>query len=114
MLLNAPHECGAQPGHLIRILAEGSDVDDGVVGIVVHVQHRREGDVDPHGPGLQGGDPAHLVGKPRIVRRSQRHEVGELCGSPQDDVGRGVDGPAEAEPRSRLQARSWAALPFGA
>src|SRR5919205_414467 len=49
-------------GHAPRVFAEGADVDDGVVGVVVEVGDGAEQPVDAEGAGLLGGDAGLLVG----------------------------------------------------
>ncbi len=41
--------------HLLRVFAEGADVDDGIIGVIVNVGHRREQPVDAHGARIASG-----------------------------------------------------------
>jgi len=83
--LGASGEGTTQPGNLLGILSEGTDVDDGVVRIVVHVQDGSEGGVDAQSPGFHRGDPTHLPGQLRVSRRPHRHEGGKLGGATERD-----------------------------
>ncbi len=76
VILHSPELCRGQPRHRHRgrVLAVAPGVDDGVRRVVVHVEDRREREVDPHGPGLERRDPAQLVRQRRVPRRAQRHD----------------------------------------
>ncbi|MEO2088375.1 MAG: hypothetical protein ABGY75_02625 [Gemmataceae bacterium] len=85
VFLNASNESGAKPSDLLRIRPEGTHVDDRVVGIVVHVQHRRERHMDADRARLHRRDPTHLVGQPGISGSAERHQGGEVRGTAQLD-----------------------------
>ena len=103
VVLDAPHEGGAQHGDLVRILADCPHVDDGILRVVVDVEDRREGHVDADRPPLQRGHAAHLVGHPRVPGGAERHERGEAGRAAEPDVGGRVQHPVEAEARAGLQ-----------
>jgi hypothetical protein len=73
MVLHAAHEFRDKVGYAMRIFAERADVDDRVVGIVVEVRIGRENPIDAGGARLERGDPAGLIRKFGIARRTDRH-----------------------------------------
>ena len=103
VLLEAPNERRSHLGHGFRILAERADVDDGVVGVVVYVQHGRERNVHADGQRLGGRDPAKLVRVPGISQGAEGHERREGRGPAEHDVGRRMQGAREPEAGARLQ-----------
>ncbi len=106
VLLHASDERRAQAGDLSGVLPEGAHVDDGVVGVVVDVQHRGEGHVDAHRPRLERRDAAHLVGEALLASGADRHERGEVGGPPEIDRARHVDGAPHAEAGAGLEVRT--------
>ncbi len=74
-----------------RLLAEAPHVDDGVVGVVVHVGDRGEDDVDAEGAGRLGRRAGAPFGEVEVSRCGDGHRRGA-----EDEVG-------EAHPRARLE-----------
>jgi len=69
----APDECCSQAPHLLRVLAEGAGVDNGVLGVRVHIHHRREDHMDAHRPGLPGRGLAEALHQPGVPHRTEPH-----------------------------------------
>ncbi len=103
VLLKPAHECRAEPGHRGGILPEGAGGDDRVLRVVVDVQNGREGEVDPHGARLGGGDAAHFVGVAAFAGRAHCHQRRKQGGAAQLDVVGQVDRPAHAVASPALQ-----------
>ena len=60
---------------VVRILAEGADVDDRIIGIVVDVGDRVKDPLDAQRARLARGDLAFVAGQRRIARGAERHGV---------------------------------------
>ena len=63
VLLDPAHDRRAELRHELRILSEGAETDDGILGVVVDVQHRRERHVDAERAALAAGDASKLDAK---------------------------------------------------
>ncbi len=105
VLLDPTHERDPHPSDVVRVLAERPDVDDGVVRIVVHVEHGGERQVDSERARLDGGDPPHLVGQLLASRRPDRHEGWEVGGTAEIDRSGHMDRAPHSEARPRLEVR---------
>ena len=69
----APDEGRAEPPHRFGILAEGTGVDDGVVGVAVHVEYGREEPVHAYRTRLLGGDPPVFEGQVLVAGGAEGH-----------------------------------------
>ena len=78
MVLSAANERGPKFGHDLRIIAVGTEIDDGIFRIVVHVHHRGVRHMDAHGPGLDGRNAALLIGVVLIKSGRYAHVAGKL------------------------------------
>ena len=58
--MRAADVCGHEVGNLLRILAKRTRVDDGIVGIRVHVSYGEEIPMHADGTRLLGGDAAEI------------------------------------------------------
>ena len=67
-------------GYLIRLLAEGSDIDDGVVGIVIDVGNRCKNPMDSQGSCFSSCSCSQLPGGCQITCRIKRHVMGIFSG----------------------------------
>ena len=74
--MSAQHIGTHELGNLGRILAVGTDIDDGVVGVVVYIGHRREDPVDAERPGIPGGCGGFREDTVQILSSSERHVRG--------------------------------------
>ena len=77
-LLGATNERGAQARDQLGIGAEGSARDDRVVGVVVHVEHRREEQVHAARACLDGCDTPIFVREALVTDRAERHRRRKL------------------------------------
>ena len=90
----AAHEGRDQAAHHLRVLAVGADVDHGVAGVVVDVDHRRERPVDAQRAPLARGHHAREVRGLLRARGPDRHRVRD-----------GDDTAADAEGHPALHVR---------
>ncbi len=66
-------------GNAGGIFAEGPRVDNGIVGIIVHVGVRRVDPLNPHGASLQRRHLTHGVSVAWISRRGESHGSRKRC-----------------------------------
>jgi hypothetical protein len=59
--------------YLLGVLAIGADVDDGIIGVVVDVGHRKEEPLDADGARLAGRDLALEARQRRVAGRAEGH-----------------------------------------
>jgi hypothetical protein len=90
-VLEPLHRRRDEPSDGDRFLAEAPHVDDGVVGVVVHVGDRCEDDVDAEGAGRLGRRPGAALGEIEVSGRRDGHRRGT-----EDEVGK-------AHSRARLE-----------
>src|SRR5947207_11384259 len=73
-------ECFRITRHHLRVLAKGTDVDDGIVGIVVDVSVRIKDPLDTDRARLARRDLAFISSERRLARGSECHCVWKYCG----------------------------------
>src|SRR5262245_7658969 len=73
VVLEAADECGTHIPNKSWVFAKGPNADNGVRRVVVHVQYRRERDLNPKGSSLARGDSTLLVGECGIACGSKSH-----------------------------------------
>ena len=105
VFLQAVDQRRAHVGDEARILAERSHPDDRIRGIVVDVEHRREGDVHAQRASLERGDASLLVGE-RACRALRRVAicVREHRGAAEIDVVRQEVAAALSDARRRSRS----------
>ena len=93
-------------GDLLRILAVGADVDDGVVRIVVDIGHRGQDPVNAQRPGLPGGSRAFIPAGREIACGCEGHGVREksLRGNAHGSAALEVAGHQQGEAGDSLHA----------
>ena len=75
--LHAPRKSDTQLGHFLAGLAHRAGLDHGVLGIVVHVDHRREIHKDFNLAEFLANGPAGRFGERLVVERAQLHRARE-------------------------------------
>ena len=102
----AAHEGGHHRGHLLGVFAEGADVDDGVLGIVVDVGHRRQHPVHAQCAGFDGGGATQGFGILGIAGSADGHVVREDGGGVDAEAGAALEVARHQQGRARqlLQA----------
>jgi hypothetical protein len=73
VILHAANERSTHARYYVGILAVCTGVDDGIVGIVVDVQHRRIRDVDPERSAFDRRKPSLFVSQSGITGCANRH-----------------------------------------
>ncbi|OBQ38508.1 MAG: hypothetical protein AN484_24185 [Aphanizomenon flos-aquae WA102] len=67
----------AEGRHQVRFIADAAQVDDGVVGIQVHVEHRRAGEMKTERTRFRRLDPPRLAGQLCVARGPEPHRLPE-------------------------------------
>src|SRR5450759_5202644 len=105
VILQAMNESDTHPRGELRILAIGARIDDGIVRIVVDVEHRRVRDVDSERAPFECGKTSLLISERGVSRCANRHLRWEHDRSSQID-GVGNEVPATcAESGASLEIR---------
>jgi hypothetical protein len=73
-------ECFRVTRHYLRVLAEGTDIDDGIIGVVVDVSVRIKDPLDADRPRLSRRDLAFVTCERRLSGGSECHGVWKYGG----------------------------------
>ena len=97
VFLHAANELGDVFGNALRVFAERAHIDDGIIGIVVHVRVGRENPVHARGARFERDGFADRVGELGIARGGDGHRGGKRRAFVEPHAGAGFEVRAEQQ-----------------